>query len=400
MKRAAVVGAGTMGNGIAHVFAQHGWAVTLVDTAPTALQKANATIRTNLERQVKKGTLPPDAPDQVLSRISSDTNLSAVAESELVIEAASESPAIKFSLFEQLDRICGPEAILASNTSSISITEIAGRTRRPEQVIGMHFMNPVPVMQLVEVIRGHATSDRTTSRVMETAQALGKTPVEVNDYPGFVSNRVLMPMINEAIFCVMEGVAAPEAIDTVMKLGMAHPMGPLALADFIGLDVCLAIMKCCTTGWATTSIVPVRCCGKWSLEGIWAGRPGEDFMTTSKNLGANRAGFGGAVVSALESDLAPRSPRHGSAGPGRRLRPDANHGSRADAAVARPVLRLLRHRRHSRHDTGPGTRRDPVLAIRQHRGSGHRRASALPGHDLQVRGGRHQSRGREVGHHR
>ena len=186
-----------------------------------------------------------------------------MAESELVIEAASESPAIKFSLFEQLDRICQPEAILASNTSSISITEIAARTGRPEQVIGMHFMNPVPVMQLVEVIRGHATSDRTTSRVMETAQALGKTPVEVNDYPGFVSNRVLMPMINEAIFCVMEGVAAPEAIDTVMKLGMAHPMGPLALADFIGLDVCLAIMTCCTRGWVTTSIVPVLCCGKW-----------------------------------------------------------------------------------------------------------------------------------------
>ena len=242
MKRAAVVGAGTMGNGIAHVFAQHGWGVTLVDTAPGALQRATSTIRTNLERQVKKGTLPPDAPGQVLGRISNDTNLTAVAEAELVVEAASESPAIKFSLFEQLDRICAPEAILATNTSSISITEIAGRTRRPEQVIGMHFMNPVPVMQLVEVIRGHATSDVTTARVMDTARALGKTPVEVNDYPGFVSNRVLMPMINEAIFCVMEGVASPDSIDTVMKLGMAHPMGPLALADFIGLDVCLAIL--------------------------------------------------------------------------------------------------------------------------------------------------------------
>jgi 3-hydroxybutyryl-CoA dehydrogenase len=243
VKQAAVVGAGTMGNGIAHVFAQHGWGVTLVDTAPAALEKATATIRGNLERQVKKGTLPPDAPADVLDRIQTGTALELVGRAEVVIEAASESPAIKFSLFEQLDRVSSPAAILATNTSSISITEIAARTRRPAQVIGMHFMNPVPVMQLVEVIRGHATSDATMSTVMETARALGKTPVEVNDYPGFVSNRVLMPMINEAIFCVMEGVAAPEAIDTVMKLGMAHPMGPLALADFIGLDVCLAIME-------------------------------------------------------------------------------------------------------------------------------------------------------------
>jgi 3-hydroxybutyryl-CoA dehydrogenase len=243
LKRAAVVGAGTMGNGIAHVFAQHGWQVKLVDTVPAALQQATTTIRTNLERQVKKGTLPADAPEQVLSRITTGSDLNAAREAELVVEAASENPSVKFSLFEQLDRICPPNAILASNTSSISITEIASRTRRPEQVIGMHFMNPVPVMQLVEVIRGHATSNAITSAVMETARALGKTPVEVNDYPGFVSNRVLMPMINEAIFCVMEGVASPESIDTVMKLGMAHPMGPLTLADFIGLDVCLAIME-------------------------------------------------------------------------------------------------------------------------------------------------------------
>jgi 3-hydroxybutyryl-CoA dehydrogenase len=243
MKRAAVIGAGTMGNGIAHVFAQHGWGVALVDTVPAALEKAKATIRSNLDRQVKKGSIPADAPGQVLERISTGTDLQAVAGAELVVEAASESPEIKFSLFEQLDRASGPHAILATNTSSISITEIASRTRRPEQVIGMHFMNPVPVMQLVEVIRGHATSDATTQAVIQTAQGLGKTPVEVNDYPGFVSNRVLMPMINEAIFCVMEGVAKPEAIDTIMKLGMAHPMGPLALADFIGLDVCLAIME-------------------------------------------------------------------------------------------------------------------------------------------------------------
>ena len=243
MKRAAVVGAGTMGNGIAHVFAQHGWEVALIDTAAGALDKATATIKGNLERQVKKGTLPADAPGQILGRISTGTKLDAAAQADIIVEAASENPAVKFALFEQLDRIAGPDSILSSNTSSISITEIAARTRRPEQVIGMHFMNPVPVMQLVEVIRGHATSDATTAAVMDAARALGKTPVEVNDYPGFVSNRVLMPMINEAVFCVMEGVATPESIDIVMKLGMAHPMGPLALADFIGLDVCLAILE-------------------------------------------------------------------------------------------------------------------------------------------------------------
>ncbi len=243
MKRAAVVGAGTMGNGIAHVFAQHGWDVALIDSAPAALDRALATIRGNLDRQVKKGTLSESAVAEVLARIRLGGTLEAAAGAELVVEAASENPAVKFSVFEQLDRAAGPAAILATNTSSISITEIAARTRRPAQVIGMHFMNPVPVMQLVEVIRGHGTSDATTATVMETARALGKTPVEVNDYPGFVSNRVLMPMINEAIFCVMEGVASPESIDTVMKLGMAHPMGPLALADFIGLDVCLAIME-------------------------------------------------------------------------------------------------------------------------------------------------------------
>jgi 3-hydroxybutyryl-CoA dehydrogenase len=243
VKRAAVVGAGTMGNGIAHVFAQHGWQVSLIDSAAAALAKATATIRGNLERQVKKGTLSADAPAEVLGRIVTGTSLDAAANADIVLEAASENPAVKFSLFEQLDRVTNPAAILATNTSSISITEIAARTRRAGQVIGMHFMNPVPVMQLVEVIRGHATSDATTTVVMDTARALGKTPVEVNDYPGFVSNRILMPMINEAIFCVMEGVAAPESIDTVMKLGMAHPMGPLALADFIGLDVCLAILE-------------------------------------------------------------------------------------------------------------------------------------------------------------
>jgi 3-hydroxybutyryl-CoA dehydrogenase len=243
MKQAAVVGAGTMGNGIAHVLALHGWSVALVDAAPAALEKAQKTIRANLERQAKKGTIAPEAVDETLARIALRASTDAAAGAGLVVEAVSENPAVKFAIFEALDRACGPEAILATNTSSISITEIGARTKRPDKVIGMHFMNPVPVMELVEVIRGHATSDATTHQVMEISRALGKTPVEVNDYPGFVSNRVLMPMINEAIFCVMEGVATPEAIDTVMKLGMAHPMGPLTLADFIGLDVCLAVLE-------------------------------------------------------------------------------------------------------------------------------------------------------------
>jgi 3-hydroxybutyryl-CoA dehydrogenase len=243
MKRAAVVGAGTMGNGIAHVFSQHGWQVALIDVAQPALDRGMSTIRGNLDRQVKKGTLTAAQADEVMGRISAHLSLDAAAAADVVVEAASERPDIKFALFTELDRIAKPEAILATNTSSISITEIAARTKRPGQVIGMHFMNPVPVMQLVEVIRGHSTTDETAAWTMETSRALGKTPVEVNDYPGFVSNRVLMPMINEAIFCVMEGVATPESIDTVMKLGMAHPMGPLALADFIGLDVCLAILE-------------------------------------------------------------------------------------------------------------------------------------------------------------
>jgi 3-hydroxybutyryl-CoA dehydrogenase len=242
MTQAAVVGAGTMGNGIAHVLALHGWSVTLIDAVPAALEKAQKTIRGNLERQAKKGTIAPEAVEEALGRIAMQGSTDAAAGASLVVEAVSENPAVKFAIFEALDRTCGPEAILASNTSSISITEIGARTKRPGQVIGMHFMNPVPMMELVEVIRGHATTDETTRRVMEISRALGKTPVEVNDYPGFVSNRVLMPMINEAVFCVMEGVATPESIDTVMKLGMAHPMGPLTLADFIGLDVCVAIL--------------------------------------------------------------------------------------------------------------------------------------------------------------
>ncbi|HEY7028606.1 MAG TPA: 3-hydroxybutyryl-CoA dehydrogenase [Gemmatimonadales bacterium] len=241
--RVAVIGAGTMGNGIAQVFAQQGHAVRLIDVSAEALNKGLETIRGSLARLVKKGTIEAGKADEAVGRIKVGSTLEDAADAELVVEAASENPSLKFALFDQLDKITPASTILATNTSSISITEIAAHTNRPDKVIGMHFMNPVPVMQLVEVIRGQLTSDATTTQVMELSKALGKTPVEVNDYPGFVSNRVLMPMINEAIFCVMEGVAAPEAIDTVMKLGMAHPMGPLALADLIGLDTCLAILE-------------------------------------------------------------------------------------------------------------------------------------------------------------
>ncbi len=240
--RVAVLGAGQMGNGIAHVFAQSGFPVTMIDISDDALAKGRSTIEKNLDRQVRKGTLPASGKDEVLRRISTSSDLSAVAETRLVVEAATENTELKFRLFADLDRLAPEGAILASNTSSISITEIGARTKRPQNVIGMHFMNPVPVMQLVEVIRGLATSVETTRRVLEAARALGKTPVEVNDYPGFVANRILMPMINEAVYCLMEGVGTPEAIDTVMKLGMNHPMGPLALADLIGLDTCVSIL--------------------------------------------------------------------------------------------------------------------------------------------------------------
>ncbi|MDZ7342946.1 MAG: 3-hydroxybutyryl-CoA dehydrogenase [candidate division KSB1 bacterium] len=243
MERIGVIGAGTMGNGIAHVFAQFGYAVTLVDVKQEFLDRALATIKANLERQAKKGIIAVNEMATILGRIATDTKLQAVANSELVVEAATEEAALKKKIFVELDALCPAGTILASNTSSISITEIAATTKRPEKVIGMHFFNPVPVMALVEVIRGLATDDETFNAVMKLSKALGKTPVAVNDYPGFVSNRVLMPMINEAIYCVMEGVAEKEAIDNVMKLGMNHPMGPLALADFIGLDVCLHIME-------------------------------------------------------------------------------------------------------------------------------------------------------------
>jgi 3-hydroxybutyryl-CoA dehydrogenase len=242
-ERIAVLGAGQMGNGIAHVFAQNGYPVTMIDISNDALTKGRATIASNLDRQIKKGTLAADQKDPILGRIQTASSMNAIVDCNLVIEAVTENRDLKFKIFGDLDRQAKPEAILASNTSSISITEIASRTRRPELVIGMHFMNPVPMMQLVEVIRGLATSQQTTNRVLELSRAVGKTPVEVQDYPGFVANRVLMPMINEAVYCLMEGVGSAEAIDTVMKLGMNHPMGPLALADLIGLDTCFAILE-------------------------------------------------------------------------------------------------------------------------------------------------------------
>ncbi len=243
MKRIGVIGGGTMGNGIAHVFAQFGYAVTLVDVKQEFLDRALATIKANLERQAKKGIIAVNEVATILDRIATANELKAVANCELVVEAAIEDSALKKKIFAELDVLCPAETILASNTSSISITEIAAVTKRPEKIIGMHFFNPVPLMALVEVIRGLATDDETFNTVMKLSKALGKTPVAVNDYPGFVSNRVLMPMINEAIYCVMEGVAEKESIDNVMKFGMNHPMGPLALADFIGLDVCLNIME-------------------------------------------------------------------------------------------------------------------------------------------------------------
>jgi 3-hydroxybutyryl-CoA dehydrogenase len=279
MSQMAVVGAGTMGNGIAHVFAQYGWDVTLIDVSEAALSRGLSAIKGNLDRQVKKGTIAPTAPAEILGRIASKTALEAAAGAELIVEAATERPELKFEIFRTLDRVAQPSAILASNTSSISITEIAAITKRPELVIGMHFMNPVPVMQLVEVIRGHATSDATMHRTLEVARALGKTPVEVNDYPGFVANRILMPMLNEAMYTVMEGVATPEAVDTVMKLGMAHPMGPLALADFIGLDVCLAILEVMHQGFGDPKYRPCPLLRKMVAAGHLGRKSGRGFYT-------------------------------------------------------------------------------------------------------------------------
>ena len=278
MKNITVIGSGTMGNGIAHVFAQYGFEVTLVDVVSEALDKALVTIGNNLDRQVKKGALTEDDKAATLRRIHPMTDMqNGVAGADLVVEAATENVSLKLKIFSDLDRMAPPHAILATNTSSISITRIAAATRRPAQVIGMHFMNPVPVMKLVEVIRGYATSDAVCQTVMSLSRQMEKAPVEVNDYPGFVANRILMPMINEAVYTLYEGVSGVEEIDTVMKLGMAHPMGPLQLADFIGLDVCLSILNVLHEGFGNPKYAPCPLLVNMVAAGKLGAKTGEGF---------------------------------------------------------------------------------------------------------------------------
>ena len=271
MKKVAVIGAGTMGNGIAHTAAQSGFDTVLVEVKQEYLDRGMSTIAKNLQRGVDKGKMTAAEKEEILARIKPTINVHDVADADIVVEAILEDVDIKSSLFADLDRICKPEAILASNTSSISITKIAAVTKRPEKVIGMHFMNPVPLMALVEIIRGIATSNETYAAVEDLSKRMGKTPIEVNDYPGFISNRVLMPMINEAIFALYEGVATPDAIDGVMKLGMNHPMGPLTLADFIGLDVCLAILRVLEQGFGDPKYRPCPLLVKM-VDAGWLGR--------------------------------------------------------------------------------------------------------------------------------
>jgi len=280
MRHITVIGAGAMGNGIAHVFAQNGFSVSLVDVSQPALDKAVATIGGNLDRMIKKETITEEVKTATLANIRTFTEMAAgVQQADLVVEAATENVALKLDIFRQLDSLAPAEALLATNTSSISITQIAAVTRRPGQVIGMHFMNPVPVMKLVEVIRGYATTDAVTEVVMDLSRRLGKTPVEVNDYPGFVANRILMPMINEAIYTLYEGVAGVSEIDTVMKLGMAHPMGPLQLADFIGLDVCLSILHVLHEGFGNPKYAPCPLLVNMVRAGRIGVKGGEGFYT-------------------------------------------------------------------------------------------------------------------------
>ena len=284
MKNITVIGSGTMGNGIAHTFAQNGFQVHMVDLNPAALEKAMQVISKNLDRQLAKSLITIEQRDATIASIHPTSNLkAATSNADLVVEAATENLEIKLKLFRELDQLTPSHTILASNTSSISITQIAAVTKRPEQVIGMHFMNPVPVMKLVEVIRGYSTSDATTTTIFTLSQQLGKSPVEVNDYPGFVANRILMPMINESIYTLYEGVAGVSEIDTVMKLGMAHPMGPLQLADFIGLDVCLSIMRVLHDGFGNPKYAPCPLLVNMVTAGHLGVKSGTGFYTYSKD---------------------------------------------------------------------------------------------------------------------
>ncbi|MER3376790.1 MAG: 3-hydroxybutyryl-CoA dehydrogenase [Allomuricauda sp.] len=289
MKKIAVIGAGTMGNGIAHVFAQNGFQVHLIDIAQTSLDKGMATITKNLDRMMAKEIIDQAKKEATLGNISTFTNMKeGVSQVDLVVEAATENLDIKLKIFKDLDEVCQADTILATNTSSISITQIAAATQRPEKVIGMHFMNPVPIMKLVEIIRGYSTSDKVTQTIMELSKKLGKTPTEVNDYPGFVANRILMPMINEAVETLYNGIAGVQEIDTVMKLGMAHPMGPLQLADFIGLDVCLSILNVMYNGFKNPKYAPCPLLVNMVMAGKLGVKSGEGFYDYSESRKAEQ----------------------------------------------------------------------------------------------------------------